>query len=72
MASANVELVRSIFAAWEHGDYSSAEWAHPEIEFVAADGLLPGSWRGLAGLVEGVRDFLSAWTDSRVEARRRS
>ena len=30
--SANVELVRSIHGAWERGDYSSAEWAHPHIE----------------------------------------
>jgi hypothetical protein len=42
----------------ERGDYSSAEWAHPEIEFVLADGPDPGSWTGLVGVAEGWRDRL--------------
>ena len=65
MASENVELVRSIYAAWERGDFTSAEWAHPEIEFVMADGPSPGRWTGLAGLAEGWRGFLSAWDEWR-------
>jgi ketosteroid isomerase-like protein len=67
-APSNVDLVRSIFAAWERGDYSSAAWAHPEIELVFADGPSPGSWTGLAGLAEGWRGVLSAWEEYRHEA----
>ena len=63
MASPNLDLVRSIFSAWERGDYSSAEWAHPEIESVIADGPSPGSWKGLAGMAEGFRDVLSVWEE---------
>ena len=68
MMSANLDLVRSIFAAWERGDFSSAEWAHAEIEYVIADGPSPGSWKGLVGMAEGARDGLSAWEHWRVEA----
>jgi len=68
VASASLDLVRSIFPAWERGDYSSSEWAHPEIEYVIADGPAPGSWKGLAGLSEGFRDWLSAWEELHSEA----
>ena len=68
MTSANLDLVRSIHSAWERGDYSPTEWAHPEIEFALADGPSPGRWTGLAGMAEGTRYFLSAWEDFRFEA----
>jgi ketosteroid isomerase-like protein len=68
MGSANLDLVRTIYAAWERGDYSSAEWADPEIEVVFPDGPTPGSWTGLAGMAEAWRDFLSAWEEFRQEA----
>jgi ketosteroid isomerase-like protein len=68
MASANVELIRSIFADWDRGDFTSAEWAHPEIEFVIADGPEPATRKGLAGLAEGWRGYLSALENLRIRA----
>jgi ketosteroid isomerase-like protein len=62
-----VELVRSIFAAWERGDFSSAEWAHPEIEFVLAGDPEPGVWTGVAEMAEAWRNWLSAWEELRIE-----
>jgi len=66
--SANLDLVRSIYAEWERGDFfSSGEWVHPEIEYVIADGPEPGHWTGLPEMVEGHRSFLSAWENYHVE-----
>lgn len=67
MASENVELARSIFAAWKRGDFSETDWADPEIEYVFADGPTPGTWTGLSGMAEGQRSFLSAWEAFRTE-----
>jgi ketosteroid isomerase-like protein len=68
MSQENVNVVRSIHADWKRGDYSSAEWADPEIEYVHADGPEIGSWKGLPGMSEGFRQFLRAWEEFRVEA----
>ena len=66
--SDNLDLVRSIYAAWERGDFGSAEWAHPEIEYVWMDGPAPGSWIGLNGMAEAARGIFNAWEDYRLEA----
>ena len=68
MTSANIDLVRSIYAAWERGDYRAAGWAHPEIEFVIGDGPSPSRQRGVAAMGEAWQDVLSVWRDYRSVA----
>jgi len=64
--SANLELVKSIFAAWAQGDFTSADWADPEIDFEFADGPIPGKAKGLDGMVELWRSMLDAWVELRA------
>jgi ketosteroid isomerase-like protein len=64
--SENLDLVRSLFAAWERGDYASVDWADPQIEFVVADGPDPGRWTGIAGLTEAMRYILGGWEHTRI------
>jgi ketosteroid isomerase-like protein len=66
--SANLDLVRSIYAAWERGDFTTTERLHPAIEFVMVGGPSPRTWTGLAGMAEATHEFLSAWEDFRAEA----
>jgi ketosteroid isomerase-like protein len=68
VTAANLDLVRSIYEDWERGDWSSLGWADPEIEVVWAGGPTDGQSKGVAGAVEGTRDFLSAWEGFRLEA----
>jgi hypothetical protein len=56
----DMDLVRSIYERWRTGDFSSAEWAHPDIEFTAPDGT---ETRGLQAMSDGWREFLRAWND---------
>ena len=65
--SANLDLVRSIYADPERGDFSAANWADPDIEWVMTGGPAPSSRTGVAGMAEGFRDFLSAWDWYRME-----
>ena len=68
MAKENLEVVRSVFAAWERGDFSSVAWAHPEITFVIADGPTRGSWTGVPAMAQAWRESLSAFDELSPEA----
>jgi hypothetical protein len=66
--SENLDLVCSIVAAWERGDFSSAEWAHAEIEYTMVGGVDDGTWRGPSAMAQRWGEWLSAWDELRVEA----
>src|SRR5436190_9843913 len=67
--SENLDLVRSIYAPMERGDFVSwvERTADPEIEWVIADGLEPSSQKGVSAYLGWARDFLSAWEGFRIE-----
>ena len=65
--SANLELVRRIVSDWERGDFSSADWAHPEIEFEVADGIMAGRWQGVEAMAESWADILRSFSELRAE-----
>ncbi len=67
-ASANVELVRAIYAAWESGDFSHVEWADLHIEHTAVDGPSLGTSRGIQAMGAAWREVLTDWSDFRAEA----
>jgi ketosteroid isomerase-like protein len=56
--SSNLDLVRSIYADWERGDYSSTGWMHPDIEMVWMDWLTPRTTKGVGEGWAVFRDWL--------------
>jgi ketosteroid isomerase-like protein len=66
--SENLDLVRSIYATWGRGDFSSTEWADPGIQFEIVGGPDPGRWTGVVGMTRGWRQWLGAWDDYKAEA----
>jgi ketosteroid isomerase-like protein len=67
--SEHLDLVRSIYADWERGDYSRTDWAHPEIEWeYAADGPTPRGGTGLAGMAKDWRGYIGEFEEVRHKA----
>src|SRR6266550_3012084 len=66
--STNLDLVRSIYGAWEQGDFRRVEWARHDIEYTDVDGLSPGRVTGLNAMAARWRDFVTDWGNLRGEA----
>ena len=66
-ASANLNLVRSIYAPWERGDFSVVDWAHPDIEYSIVGGLESGRWWGVRAMTERSREQLREFDHFRIE-----
>ncbi len=65
--SANVELIRSIYAARAGRSSNPSEWADADIEYEMADGPSPGRWTGITGMRQAWREFVAAWEDYHLD-----
>jgi ketosteroid isomerase-like protein len=66
--SANLDLVRSIYADWERGDFRRIDWADPQIEYMIVGEPIGGTSTGLDGMAVAWRGWLSEWEDYHAEA----
>jgi len=64
----DLDVVRSVFAEWERGEFSTRpQWADPDMEFEIPDGPEPSTRTGIAAS-PGVEAFLELWEHLRFEA----
>jgi ketosteroid isomerase-like protein len=67
--SENLDLVRSVFAEWERGEFPARPgWAAPGIEFEVPDGPEPSTRTGAAAAAPGIEAFLELWDTLRFDA----
>ena len=64
--SENLDLVRSIYADWERGDFRHADWAHSDIEFIRKVDLDPERAEGIDGMAQMMRRYLAGWDEFRT------
>ena len=68
MTPSNLDLVRLICSSWGRGNFSAADWADPDIEYVHADGPDPVAVSGLQAMRRAVGERASVWNEFRFVA----
>jgi uncharacterized protein len=64
MSQEDVEALHAVYERWGRGDFWTPEVFDPDVEVIwGADIPDVGTYRGLAGLEKGVREFLTAWEE---------
>jgi ketosteroid isomerase-like protein len=63
-----LDLVRSIYADWERGNFSREDWADPAIELVRPVSVDGDQIKGREASAGSWREWLGAWKDFRAEA----
>ncbi len=66
--SEHLDLVRSIYADWERGDFGRTAGLHHEITWAYVGGPEPSSGTGMAALAGPMRGWLAAWEEWHIEA----
>lgn len=73
MSEENVELIRGLYRRWERGDFATAEFFDPDIEFVRVGSgvaAAAGAWKGIDEMWKASVEWLEAWENMRLEPRR--
>jgi ketosteroid isomerase-like protein len=63
----NLEIVRRIHEPWARGDFSSVDWADPEIVWRSPQGLREGVYHGIDEMAHEWTNWLSTFEEFSVE-----
>jgi len=67
MPGDSLDVVRSIYDGWSHGDFRRSDWAHPDIEFGYVGGPEPTVAVGVEAMNAAWLEWLHDWVGFQAE-----